>query len=79
MSTLIFSSEVEMTWRLMPRSASVANIVCATPGRVRMPSPTIETLATFASATIESNPISFRASSMARTARSMSRSTTVNV
>ena len=51
-STLTLISLVEMTWMLMPRSASVLNMVLATPAWLRMPTPTTEIFATFWSAVI---------------------------
>ena len=43
-STLTLISEVAIAWMLMPFAASVANIWCAMPAWLRMPTPTIETL-----------------------------------
>ena len=42
-------SEVEITWMLMPLSASVWNICWATPAWLRMPTPMTEILTTFES------------------------------
>ena len=41
--------DVEMISMLMPASASASNMSAATPGSLRMPAPTSETLATSAS------------------------------
>ena len=43
-STLTLISEVEIAWMLMPLSASVANIWCAMPAWLRMPTPMTEIL-----------------------------------
>src|SRR5262249_56653417 len=51
-------SEVEIIWILMPSRARAANMVEATPEWLRMPTPTIETLATRSSWTIPRAPIS---------------------
>src|SRR5437879_12410438 len=51
-------SDVEIIWMLMPSRASVANIVDATPEWLRIPTPTIENLATRSLCTIPRAPIS---------------------
>ena len=43
-TTVILISEVEIIWMLMPSSASVRNILLATPTCERMPTPTSPTL-----------------------------------
>ena len=48
-STLTLISEVEITWMLMPFSASALNIACATPAWLRMPTPITEIFTTFES------------------------------
>ena len=50
-STETLISEVVMTLMLTPSAARAANIFCATPAWLRMPMPTIETLATPSSTT----------------------------
>ena len=48
--TLTLISDVEMTWMLMPLSASVLNMRWATPAWLRMPTPITDTLTTLLSA-----------------------------
>src|SRR5216117_4111867 len=65
-------SEVEIIWMLIPSLESVANIFAATPPWLRMPTPTIETLATRSSWTTPRAPIDRATSSSATTARAWS-------
>ena len=53
-------SDVEIIWMLMPSADSASNMRAATPEWLRMPTPTMETLATRSSATTPSAPISRR-------------------
>src|SRR2546422_72217 len=62
-------SDVEIIWMLMPSRPSAANIVEATPEWLRMPTPTMETLATRSSCTIPRAPISRTTSERSATAR----------
>src|SRR5206468_2630250 len=62
-------SDVEIIWMLMPSRASAANIIEATPEWLRMPTPTMETLATRSSCTIPRAPISRVTSASSATAR----------
>src|SRR6267378_534631 len=65
-------SEVEIIWMLMPSLASVSNILAATPEWLRMPTPTMDTLATRSSWTTPWAPM-FRTISLSiATARSKS-------
>src|SRR5215468_2092252 len=65
-------SDVEIIWMLMPSRASAANIVAATPEWLRMPTPTIDTLATRSLCTIPRAPISRATSVSSATARAWS-------
>ena len=65
-------SEDEIIWMLMPSLASVANIFEATPEWLRMPTPTIETLATRGSCRTPLAPMFLATSSRAVTARAWS-------
>ena len=58
-------SEVEIIWMLMPSRDSAVNIVAATPEWLRMPTPTMETLATRSSCTVLSAPTARATSSSA--------------
>ena len=62
-------SEVEIIWMLMPSRARAENIRAATPAWLRMPTPTMETLATRSSCTTPWAPTWRAASSRAATAR----------
>ena len=57
-TTEILISEVEIIWMLMPSAASTSNMRAATPAWLRMPRPTIDTLATFGSLATPAAPIS---------------------
>jgi hypothetical protein len=65
-------SEVEIIWMLMPSRESVSNMRAATPEWLRMPTPTMETLATRSSAVTPSAPMSraMEASTLAARVRS---------
>src|SRR5882724_5531254 len=65
-------SDVEIIWMLMPSRASVANIVDATPEWLRIPTPTMETLATRSSCAMPRAPISRTTSASSATARARS-------
>src|SRR5712692_9023268 len=65
-------SEVEIIWMLMPSWASVVNIFAATPEWLRMPTPTIETLATRSSWTTPWAPMPRAIDSSVDTARAWS-------
>src|SRR5215510_12544431 len=65
-------SDVEIIWMLMPSRASAANIVAATPAWLRIPTPTIDTLATRSLCTIPRAPISRATSVSSATARAWS-------
>src|SRR5205809_70349 len=62
-------SDVEIIWMLIPSRASAANIWEATPEWLRIPTPTMETLATRSSWTIPRAPISRATSDSSATAR----------
>src|SRR5262249_55444103 len=71
-------SDVEIIWMLMPSRASAANIVAATPEWLRMPTPTIDTLATRSLCTMPRAPISRTTSASSATARAWSPRGSVN-
>src|SRR5207244_431914 len=71
-------SEVEIIWMLMPSLESAENMRAATPEWLRMPTPTMETLATRSSWTVFSAPTACATSSSTVRARAMSPRGTVN-
>src|SRR5436190_15475972 len=78
-STLTLISEVEITWMLIPLSASVWNICLATPASLRMPTPMTDILTTLGSGFSASKPSASRQPWRTSTARSRSARETVKV
>src|SRR5437870_6996003 len=79
MTTEILNSEVEIIWMLMPSSESTSNMRDAMPACVRMPMPTIDTLATSVWPATPWAPMSFAVASTSALAWSKSPRGTVKV
>ena len=60
MTTEILISLVEIIWMLTPVLARTSNIFAATPEWLRMPTPTMESLPIFSSASVSPKPMSAR-------------------
>ena len=79
MTTEIRISDVEMSWMFTSASARALKNVAATPGVVRMPTPTMDTLPTLSSDRVFENPMDSRAAARASRALVRSPCGTVNV